>query len=301
MPNVCKLGVYDGNANFGAATDISYDSYYVSWYPWVSGSVTALCNNSWANGRTPIITIRPNINPQVTTAWQPLYTNLVDDVAAGKYDYAIQALCADLRAYNGPVILRFAPQMDYLGTAATQPWVVNPENGANYAAAYNRFTNVVRIYTNHLKQLWFMWAPDGRYFVLPYFPIPLDPVKYPNNVMVAGNVDYIGFSLYQYPEYDLAAYGFVRTFAQMYDALLQRFKLAQKPIIIEMGCGVGTHQTPWTTDALAQLQFYANNPPAYSSANLIAAVWYNAPTTDTSWGYQLPAPDFSVTPGLWHL
>ena len=94
----------------------------------------------------------------------------------------------------------------------------------------------------------------------------------------------------------------MRNFQQRYDALLQRFKLAQKPLIIpEMGCGVGSYQTSWTQNALTQLQNYANNPPAYSSANLVAACWYNAKTTDTSWGQGLPAPDFSVDPGLWHL
>jgi hypothetical protein len=301
MANICKLGVYDGNATFGAASTMSYDSYYISWYPWTAGSVTTLCNTSRAKGRTPILTIKPTINPKITTAWQPLYTNLLDDIAEGNYDYLIQALCTDLKAYNGPVILRFAPRMDDLAKAATQPWVVNPDNGEHYATAYNRFTNVVKIYTHHLSQVQFMWSPDGGRYVAPYFPIPLDPVKYPNNVMTAGNVDYIGFNLFEYPEYDLAAYGFVRSFAQIYDALLQRFKLAQKPLIIEMACGAGSYQTAWTTDALTQLQNYANNPPAYSSANLVAAIWYNAVTTDTSWGYNLKAPDFSVSPSLWHL
>jgi beta-mannanase len=301
MANVCQLGVYDGNGTFSASTTMSYDVYYVSWYPWTAGSLTALCNASWSKGRTPIVTVLPNINPKVTTAWKPGYSNLLDDVAAGEYDYAIEGIAADLRAYNWPVILRFAPWMDDISKADIRPWVTAAGNGDRYAAAYNRFTNVIKLYTHHLAQLKFMWSPDGKYFVASYFPIPLDPVKYPNNVMTAGNVDYIGFSLFEYPEYDLANSGFVWNFQQRYDALLQRFKLAQKPLIIEMGCGVGGYQTAWTQNALTQLQNYANNPPAYSSANLIAALWYNAPTTDTTWGFQLPAPDFSVDPGLWHL
>jgi hypothetical protein len=113
-------------------------------------------------------------------------------------------------------------------------------------------------------------------------------------------VDYIGFDLYCYPEYELAAIGFVRNFQQMYDALLQRFRLAQKPLIIFMGCGVGSYQTAWTENALTQLQNYANNPPPYYTSNLVAACWYNSPTMDTTWGFQLPAPDFSVSPSLWH-
>jgi hypothetical protein len=307
MANVCQLGVYDGNGTFGAAT-MSYDLYYVNWYPFVPGSVTALCNASRAKGRTPILSIMPLLNPKLTTAWKPGYTDLLDDVAAGKYDYAILAIAADLKAYHGPAILRWGPYMDNFasfGDARAQvtvyPWITSPENGAHYAAAYNRFTNVIKLYTHHLAQLSFMWSPDGSSYVAPYYLIPFDPLKYPNNIPTAGNVDYIACSLFTYPEFDLAEYGFVRNFQQRYDALLQRFRLAQKPLFLEMGCSVGSYQTGWTQNALTQIQNYANNSPPYNTSNLLAASWYNAPTTDTTWGHSLPAPDFSVSPALWHL
>jgi hypothetical protein len=313
--NSYSIGVYDYNGTFGAQTDISYDVWFVDWGPsYTPGTIATMCETSRANnGRWPIISIQPQLDPKITTGYQPGYTVFLDDVTAGKYDANIQAIAADLNSYGGPVVLRWGHEMDLQSnltnvTRGIYPWVVPINKASHYVDAYNRWANVCKLYTHKLTERYFLWSPDAGQPCMPYYPTPLTTTPFPNNLASASdyasgpgdNVDFVGMSLYSYPAWDIDYYGFVRSWQQIYQQKFSNIFLAQKPIIIpEMGCAVGDYQTEWTQTALSVAYDFASLPNPYSSSQLIAMCWFNAPTNDI-WGYNLPAPDFSISPSLWN-
>jgi hypothetical protein len=106
------LGVYDYSCTFGSfhsRTDLTYDVTFFWWSAWyVKGSVNAACNAACSRGRIPVITVQPNHDPAIGTA-----ANLLTDVAVGRYDAKFRLIASEMVAYNGPVIIRFAHEMDF--------------------------------------------------------------------------------------------------------------------------------------------------------------------------------------------
>jgi beta-mannanase len=124
------FGVYDTIGNFATTSGIGIDHYFVlDWNKPLTnignkaGSLTNACNVSRSRGRTPLVTIQPSHDPKITKS----AINTLSDIAAGKYDLPIRALVAALNAYNGPVYLRWGPEMDDPANLGRYDWVV-PRN-----------------------------------------------------------------------------------------------------------------------------------------------------------------------------
>src|SRR5260221_14600139 len=215
------LGVYDYSGTFGSfysRTDLTYDVTFFWWSAWyVKGSVNAACNAARSRGRIPVITVQPNHDPAIGTA-----ANLLTDVAVGRYDAKIRLIASEMVAYNGPVIIRFAHEMD-LPTNATQnggryDWAIPAQGVASpaYIVAWNRGINLFRSLVPQAKSV---WSPAGQPWCNAYYP--------------GAGGDCVGLSCYSFPSYVLKFYGRVPPYHELMQQKDGAVYVKYKPVILE--------------------------------------------------------------------
>jgi glycosyl hydrolase family 26 len=214
-------------------------------------SLYDFCTSFKSKGRMPLITIEPHDSGDV------LYK-----VATGKCDAELGIITAHLRAYGGPVIVRWGHEAEN----SIYPW--GGKNPEKYIAAYRHVVGYLR---NHLatQKLYFCWSPIGNTNCVEYYP---------------GDdcVSYVGCSLYWTRalarKYHIADGSFQNLFAQKY-ATLARF---HKPIIIaECGVSVNDDQTSWIAGMqqsvrafpLLRTIVYFNAPDGYAWVNRHKPDW----------------------------
>ena len=276
------FGVYDPSGAFISASGIGIDHYIVfDWNKPVSADLdtgAALTDSAIASrnaGRIPLVSILPYADPRITKS----PARLLPDIAAGKYDAVIRGLASALKSYNGPVYLRWGPSMDDPVGIGRYPWAVPPEKADSYIAAYHRFVDVFRTYSNSLTEKQFLWSPMWGMRSEAYWP---------------GDsfADYVACSMYVWQQYVLdiykqTDYSFANLFGQRYS----RLSTYNKPITIAaMGFEKADDQASWVADMKASL----DNFPLLS-----AAVWTNAKDI-YPWEPGGPIPDWSIDPALWH-
>jgi beta-mannanase len=156
------FGVYDPLGAFAEKPGIGIDHYFVlDWNKPLTdigngaGALTDLCNESRTDGHVPLVTVQPYHDGKITRN----AINTLIDIAAGKYDTPIRNIAAALNAYNGPVYMRWGAEMDDPVNFGRYDWAVPPEQAPDYIAAFQRWTDVFRSYTNHLTQKLFVWSP----------------------------------------------------------------------------------------------------------------------------------------------
>ncbi len=281
------LGVYDYYGTFGSfnsRTDLTYDVTFFWWSAWyVKGSVYAACNAARSRGRIPVITVQPNHDPAIGTA-----ANLLTDVAAGRYDAKIRLIASEMVAYNGPVIIRFAHEMD-LPTNATQnggryDWAIPTQGVASpaYIAAWNRAINLFRSLVRQAKA---MWSPAGQPWCNAYYP--------------GAVVDYVGLSCYSFPSYDLKFYGRVRPYHELMQQKYGTVYVHYKPVILaEFAAAALTgYQATWVAAALTDTRIYWDSLPA-PWPHIVGICYFNAKDTGGPWVPGGPIPDWSINPML---
>jgi beta-mannanase len=267
---VVNIGVYDYDKTFTTATDLTYDEYFVSWANFKPSSLTALCNASKAKKRWPVVSVEPWCDSRIT----PNPANLLSDVIAGKYDAAIRELCADLKKYDGPVIIRWGHEMEMTNNFGRYPWAAADYNA--YKAAYIHTNTLFRLYTYGMKQVYYVWSPGGN---------PNCDAYYPGDAYC----DFVACSLYSWGAYD-NKYGYDGSFANFFTPKYNLLKVHAKPVmVIECGVANTDNQAAWVTAAKAS---FANYPL------LMAAIYFNAPDSVTWWPGG-PVPNWSISPLVW--
>ena len=264
-----SLGAYDPGASLASSTSLRSDHYFVSWdknTQWVAGldqhqALVQGLANTQARGRQPIVTLEPWTGAGMSSS------SLLQDVVAGKYDANIQWACNDLKSYPGTVIVRWGHEMEHV--TGRYPWATN-DSGA-FIQAYRYFVDRCRALAPNTS---YMWSPTGNRNLAPYWP-------------GSSYADYVGLSVYDYPDWEVSYYGYNRSFHENFSERYGYVAGFGKPIIIPEFAATGATQVQWLRDALADM---ANFPL------LQAAVFFNA-KDPVGWG-NLPAPDWRVDPAL---
>lgn len=271
-----QLGVYDPAKAFDARTDMAIDSWYiVDWNASLDNigngmSLTAACNLSASRSRTPMVTVQPVANPKITKN----RANLLQHIAAGRYDSNTRNIAAAMKSYGGPAYIRWGPEMDDPSAIGNVDWAVPTAQAPDYIAAYHRRTNVYKSYTNALSGQQFIWSPMGTAYSNLYFP------GYSFCDLIGGAV--FGWSLYVGDAH--AAFrnqmGFVYAYLAGYNL----------PMIVEIGGEASDDQAAWADGARASFAAFPL---------LRGAVWYSAPDL-FPWVPGGPVPNFTTTPAIWH-
>jgi Glycosyl hydrolase family 26 len=108
-----------------------------------------------AAGATPVLTLEP----WVPDAGVDQSSYALARIAAGDHDAALRRWAAELQAWNSPVLLRFAHEMN----ATWYPWSVgvNGNTAADYLAAWNHLHDIFT--DSGADQVSFVWAPNVPY------------------------------------------------------------------------------------------------------------------------------------------
>jgi len=216
----------------------------------------ALLKRLGANGREPMITLEPwswQSKPEETDL--PAYS--LKTIVDGQHDDAFEHIARVLASHPGPVMVRFAHEMN----ANWYPWAVgvNGNTAEEYVAAWRHVHDVMSRIDPRIR---WVWAPA----TVPWDddPLPLKDV-YPGDDVV----DYVAVSGYGHADEEGT-----RTAEQTYGSWYDEVRgFTDKPAILsEMGAD-GDAKSDW----IASLPSFLKDHPG-----IVGFVWYD--TTPESTG-----------------
>lgn len=248
-----NFGVYDPDQSFSDSQDIAIDHYFVDWR-------SSDLDHINLSTRWPMYTVEPWVEASEKST-------LLEDIASGLHDPEIVSVCTNIASQNRPVFIRFAHEMERV--TGRYPWAVS--DPSQYIAAYRHFVSTCRTI---VPVAYYVWSPAGDVGTETYWP----GHEY---------VDYVGLSLYHYPEFEEKTYGQVQSFTALFEPKISRVSSFQKPIIIsEFGVtGQSHYQTSWIHQALLELSKY----PQVKSL-----IYFNATDTPGVWGADTKTPDWHI-------
>lgn len=265
----------------GAGPDFAAELLYTDLSPAAIARLGGQLDAIRRAGRTPVVTIEPL--PLVARGLSE--ADLLDDLAAGRYDAEFGRIADIFRAYHGQIVVRFAHEMEI---ANLYPWHGEP---TRYIAAYRHVHALLQGRAG--GGLVWVWSPAGNREAAAYYPG--DDV-----------VDVVGITLLGAALYDtLSSAVDRRSFTQLMDEKWGRARAWGKPVIIaELGISASaTEQTAWlagmfrTLDNYPELRgiTYFND---YNAINRLVADPPNFRITARQWVAAIPAaPDPSGSDG----
>lgn len=218
------LGVVDGRQTLGnVAAD--YRNEFHGWGPNSAEEVGKIVDRVKLTGSDIILTVEPWPLPPETAL------EMFDNIRKGRYDTLLDATCSPLKEFSRP-ILRWGHEVETVGSR--YPWAVN--EAQQFVSAYQYVVDYCRDLVPELK---FMWSPAGLPGLEKYYPGD----KY---------VDYVGLSIFGYPEYELKSFGSLQSFDQVTKPRYDRVLKYGKPVIIaELGCaGESAYKLGWLREAI---------------------------------------------------
>jgi cellulose synthase (UDP-forming) len=260
-----NLGIYDPDGRLGHAADIKIEHIFLSWVDYHPGDLLRQLVAIQRKRRQPLVTIEPWVDPKITS----LSSSLLSDVLAGKYDQTIRALAVDISEFRRQVYLRWGHEME--NVTGRYPWAVH--NAQQYQSAYRHFVTLCRGYAHNIS---FVWSPVGQGGCERYYP-------------GSTFVDYVGLSLFEFPEFDRGYYHKVRSFREQMAEKYGRVAHYGKPVIIaEFGVtGDDNFRLAWIKDAFHDMKHYPL---------LKAVTYFQAKDTPGAWGRWYPTPDWRISP-----
>ena len=260
-------GVYDYNQTFTTQTNMAYEEIFVDWNSWTPGTITSQLNTIRSRNRWPIITIQPYHISSIGTA-----ATLLSDVVAGKYNSVIGAMCSEIEAYDGPLVIRWGHEMEI--NIGRYDW--STTNYTLYIAAYREAITWYKYYLSGIPNVYYLWSPAGNSDCNKYYP---------------GNsyCDFCGCSVYSWAQYD-AMEGLPNAFTGLFGPKYSLLAIHGKAIFIaECGIEIANPQAAWITAAVASF-------PSYSL--LTAVIYFNAPDS-VAWWSGGPIPNWSISTSIW--
>lgn len=260
-----SFGVYDPSLDCLQEYQMTYRHLFLSWSSYEPGVLRQKLQAIGSRGQRPLLTLEPWPDRSVTS--RP--SNLLTDIASGKYDKRIKQLALEIAAFRAPLLLSWGQEME--NANGRYPWATS--NPALYQEAYRHFVSVSRLSASNIS---YVWSPVGDKGLERYWPGET-------------YVDYVGVSVFEFPAYDQAYYHqATRSFRDQMSEKYARVAKFQKPIIISE-CGVTgskDYQISWLSGALRDL----GNYPL-----LKALIYFNAKDTPGAWGKDFEAPDWRIS------
>jgi endoglucanase len=250
LPSGVELGFFDESGRFANVPTMAYEHV---WYLWNEPTnLLAQLEVIAARGRTTLLTVEPFPIKGIGST-----KTLLPDITSGKYDSVIKTIAEEVRSFNAPVVIRFAPEMDH---ESPQPW--SKKAPASYIAAYRHFATLFHRIAPNSSQC---WSPVGDEGLEAYYP--------------GGDVvDYTGFSIYEIPAVSTSWVGHPQSFADWMNDKYPHLAHFGKPIILaEVAVVSTTNQKDWMRAAFKSVG-------RYPLVNIL--VYYNAvdPVSWARWG-----------------
>jgi cellulose synthase (UDP-forming) len=262
-----NFGVYDPGGQFELPLAIQH--VFIRWDANAPGDLALALASAARQGRWPLVTVEPWPRQSDALAIGRLFPDIVD----GRYDGAIAAICRDIATFAKPVFVRWGHEMEYV--TGRYPWA--QADAAGYIRAYRHFVDTCRGVTDNV---FYVWSPAGNRELSNYWPGTVDGPQY---------ADYVGLSVYAYPDADVAEYGTVRSFDEIFAEKYRRVEGFRRPVMItELGVtGGSAHQRAWMQDALESFNRY----PLLKSV-----VYFNAVDSRLAWSPALKVPNWQIDP-----
>jgi beta-mannanase len=259
-----QLGAYDPAGLLQHEPAVKIEHVFVSWGDYHSGGLLRQLHAIRDKGRQPLI----SIEPWADTAITPLSSTLLADVIIGKYDRTIRALASDIAEFRDAVYLRWGHEME--NVTGRYPWAVR--NAELYKNAYRHFVTASRLYAHNV---YYVWSPVGDNGCERYWP-------------GSAFVDFVGLSVFGFPQFDLRYYHKVRSFSEQMDEKYRRIVAFKKPVIIaEFGVtGDQDFRQAWLSAALRDMKNYPL---------LKTVAYFQAKDTPGAWGPCCASPDWRIS------
>lgn len=251
-----NFGVYDPKGSMVDDNLIAMDHYFLDWND--SSFIQKLgdlFSDSNRKNRWSMITVEP-------WAKESTGRQLLSDIYLGKYDGQIRKICAQVAGSLHPVFIRWGHEMENVTGRYT--WAT--EDHQSFIKAYNHFVQICKSETSNA---YYVWSPAGNKNLDLYWPGDL-------------NVDYVGLSLFLFPDYEKRNNGYIRHFNQIFESKYELVKKYNKPIMIaEVGITGNERFTEiWWYNALKNMRQYDQ---------LKTIVYFNSKDNPEAWiDYQVP-------------
>jgi cellulose synthase (UDP-forming) len=265
------LGVYDFDRTFLSAHTQSIEHVYISWARYKSGVISNAMIQAQSRNRWLLLSLEPWVDSSISRTQGALLA----DVASGKYDQTILAVCKDIIAAHHPLFVRWGHEMELSSNFGRYPWAGT--DAPAYVRAYRRVVTVMKANLPPCTA-YFVWSPAGNNNCNTYYPG--DDV-----------VDYTGCSLYSWSAYDVPR-DYDGSFKAFFDPKYAQLQIHGKPVMVcELGVEKGDNQAAWFAAAKA---VFPNYP------RLVSVVYFNS-RDSVSWWTNGPIPDWSISPTIFHL
>jgi endoglucanase len=234
----CAIGAYvNGMSNLSSFQSlIGKNLAVVLWYVhWQDPFPTSEADSVYDNGSVPLITWEPRITHELGT---------LEAIASGSYESYVTEFLQAARDWGGPVLLRFAHEMN----GDWYPWD-GYHNGASAAAAEKYKEAWIHIY-NVKEQVgadnvYLVWCPNHDN--LPNAAWNTASAYYPGDQYV----DWIGMDGYNWGDGDWD------TFYAVFNSIYQELTaLTSKPLMIGefSSAEEGGSKADWITDAFSKIE-----------------------------------------------
>ena len=266
-----SLGVYDFNRTFVGSNTQAIEHVYISWAGYKSGTVSNAVIQAQSRNRWLLLSLEPWADSSISR--NP--STLLADVAVGKYDQVILAVCKDIVAAHHPLFVRWGHEMELSGNFGRYPWAGT--DAAAYVQAYRRVVTLMKANIPP-KTAYYVWSPAGNNNCNTYYPG--DEV-----------VDFAGCSLYSWSAYNVPR-GYDGSFTALFDPKYAQLQIHGKPVMVcELGVEKSDNQAAWFAAAKA---VFSNYP------RLTSLVYFNSKDS-VRWWPNGPVPDWSISPTIFHL
>lgn len=257
-----NFGIYDPGQEFKEVGAFAIDHYFINWND-TSSTLSKNLSKTKNSERWPLVTVEPFPSDDSTTKRQTLFT----DIENGEYDVQINSVCQVFAEYDQPVFIRWGHEMENI--TGRYPWA--QYDNAGYVNAYKYFVSKCR---EQVNEAFYVWSPVGNKVLANYWP-------------GKNYVDYVGLSVYSFPEWELDSYGKIRSFKEIFNEKYARVKRFDRPVMIaEMGVtGGSTMQEVWMNEAFRNFNKYSL---------LKTVVYFNAIDSVEAWGNNYSVPDWRI-------
>jgi beta-mannanase len=256
-----NFGAYDPGGRMAENSFIAIDHYFVDWNDSkFIDKLHAKFLETDRRNRWTMLTVEPWSRHGDTGE------NILEIIKDGEYDRQINQICSQVDKSPQPVFIRWGHEMENL--IGRYPW--STENHQDFIKAYNHFVETCREATDNG---YYVWSPTGNINLVSYWPDEK-------------NVDYIGLSLFVFPEYEKRNFGYVRHFEQIFQKKYDLVKNYNKPVMIaELGItGDKNFAFIWWSNALKNLNKFNQ---------LLTIVYFNAKGHPNVWKGYSP-PDWTI-------
>jgi beta-mannanase len=259
------FGIYEPLPSAVQRAPLTMAAHFLDWAePDTPVVLAELLAQARQSNRLPMITLEP-FHDRRLSSYQRI--NLDQEVLAGSYDAALDAIADVIRADGLPVLLRIGHEMEIPNQ---YPWSwSDPQRFIRlYRYVHRRFAS------QDTQNVRWVWSPAGNANAREYWP-------------GSDTVDLIGVSVYATRSWN--PNGEIQSFRSIYGGRRWLHETFRKPLLVaEMGIGGSPEdQKVWLQDAIAA---HANFP------ELCAMVYFHAP--QPLW---MPLPsgpeDWSLRPG----